>query len=215
MRQVLARLLPLLAVVLAAVALPASAQLQLEEGKQFIRLKNPQPTETGAKIEVIEFFSYGCPHCAHLEPELQRWFKNMPPDVQFRRVPVLFQPAWELLARDYYTLDGLGVEQKLSPDMFKAIHDQNVNLSKANVFFEWAGKQGLDPKKVEEMYNSFAIVSKVNRAKQLAAAYKVEGVPYVVVDGKFATGSDKIGGHPNMPAAIDSLVAKARAERKK
>ena len=214
MRQVLARLLPLLAVVLAAVALPASAQLQLEEGKQFIRLKNPQPTETGAKIDVIEFFSYGCPHCAHLEPELQRWFKNMPPDVQFRRVPVLFQPAWELLARDYYTLDGLGVEQKLSPDMFKAIHDQNVNLSKANVFFEWAGKQGLDPKKVEEMYNSFAIVSKVNRAKQLAAAYKVEGVPYVVVDGKFATGSDKIGGHPNMPAAIDSLVAKARAERK-
>ena len=215
MRQLLARFLPLLAVVLAAVALPAAAQIQLEEGKQFIRLKNPQPTETGAKIEVIEFFSYGCPHCAHLEPELQRWLKNVPPDVQFRRVPVMFQPAWELLARDYYTLDGLGVEQKLSPDMFKAIHEQNINLSKANVFFEWAGKQGLDPKKVEEMYNSFSIVSKVNRAKQLAAAYKVEAVPFVIVDGKFATGSDKIGGHPNMPAAIDSLVARARAERKK
>ena len=86
-------LLALFAAALAALALPSSAQ-EFQEGKQYIRLKNPQPVESGNKIEVLEFFSYGCPHCADLEPILENWLKTLPPDVQFRRVPVLFQPRW-------------------------------------------------------------------------------------------------------------------------
>ncbi len=175
MRHLIARALPLLALVLAAVALPATAQINMEEGKQYVRLKNPQPVESGNKIEVLEFFSYGCPHCAHLEPELEKWFKVMPPDVQFRRVPVVFQPAWEVLARVYYTLEGLGVDQKLSPDVFKAIHEQNINLAKDKTFFDWAEKHGLERKKVEDMYNSFGVVSKVNRARQLACGVQGRG----------------------------------------
>ena len=105
----------------AGVAAGAGAQ-GLVEGTNYMRLKSPQPVETGKNIEVIEFFSYGCPHCGELEPHLQTWLKSKPADVTFRRVPVMFQPRWENLARVYYTLDALGEESKLSPEVFAAIY---------------------------------------------------------------------------------------------
>jgi thiol:disulfide interchange protein DsbA len=194
------------------VALPASAQLV--EGKGYLRLATPVPVETGKKIEVIEFFSYGCPHCGDLEPVLQGWIKTLPPDVQFRRVPVTFQRAWENLAKSYYTLDGLG-EEKLSPDLFAAIHRGGQNLSEPKAFFDWAATKGLDRKKVEDLYNSFSMSAKINRAKQQAQQYNIQSVPTLIVDGKFVTASDKIGGHENVPAALNALIAKARAERPK
>jgi len=202
----------LLALALYAFALPSLAQLA--EGRNYVRLKNPVPVETGSKIEVIEFFSYGCPHCNDLEPILESWMKTLPPDVQFRRVPVLFQPAWERLAKVYYTLDALGVEPKLTSEVFTAIHRGGINLSNENTFFDWAAKQGLDRKKVEEMYNSFGINGKVSRAKTQARNYDIQSVPTVVIDGKFITASDKVGTHAQLPAAINALIEKARAERK-
>ncbi|HTR58937.1 MAG TPA: thiol:disulfide interchange protein DsbA/DsbL [Casimicrobiaceae bacterium] len=200
---------------LAALALALPAAAQLTEGKEYTRLKNPQPVETGKKIEVIEFFSYGCPHCNDLEPFLDAWVSKLPPDVQFRRVPVMFQQRWEALARIYYTLDALGEEQRLSPEVFKAIHVNNVPLYQDKAFFDWAASKGLDRNKVADIYNSFAVSSKFNRAKSLAAAYNIQSVPTIVVDGKFITASDRVGTHASLPAAIDALVAKARAERTK
>ena len=94
---------------LATLAFTQSAAADLTEGKDYVRLKNPQPVETGKKIEVIEFFSYGCPHCHDLEPFLDAWMAKLPPDVQFRRVPVMFQQRWEALAKIYFTLDAMGV----------------------------------------------------------------------------------------------------------
>jgi thiol:disulfide interchange protein DsbA len=202
----------------AALAFAAAAPAQeLQEGKQYVRVKNPAPpADLGKKIEVIEFFSYGCPHCADLEPEMQGWLKTLPPDVQFRRVPVMFQDRWVALAKIYYTLDALGEESRLSPEVFKAIHKNGVNLSSDKVFFDWAASQGLDRKKVEDMYNSFAIAGKMNKAKTEAQQYTVQSVPMVVVDGKFVTASDKVGGsHAALPPAISALVVKARAERPK
>ena len=197
----------------AMVLVTGNASAELVEGKNYERIRNPQPTESGNKIEVIEFFSFGCPHCAHLEPILQGWLKNLPPDVQFRRVPVLFQPAWVSLAKVYYTLDALDAN-KLAPEVFAAIHEQNKNLANEKTFFDWAATKGLDRKKVEDMYNSFGINGKVNRAKSLGGTYHIESVPTVIVDGKFMTASDKVGSHAQLPAAIDALIAKARAERK-
>src|SRR5262245_26515492 len=156
----------------AALAFAAAAPAQvLIEGKQYVRLKNPAPVDTGKKIEVIEFFSYGCPHCADLEPEMQTWLKSLPPDVQFRRVPVMFQVRWVGLAKIYYTLDALGEEARLSPEVFKAIHRGGMNLSNDKTFFDWAASQGLDRKKVEDMYNSFAVNGKMNKAKSEAQQY--------------------------------------------
>ena len=184
-----------------------------EEGVQYLRLKNPQPVETGKKIEVLEFFSYGCPHCGDLEPVLQGWLKAAPADVQFRRVPVIFQDRWGPLAKIYYTLDALGEEARLSPQVFTAIHSGNVPMWQDKTFFDWAAKQGVDRKKVEEMYNSFAISGKVNRAKQLAQTYQIQSVPTIIVDGKFI--SNRVSSHAMIPPLIDALVVKARAERPK
>ena len=200
---------------LAALAFALCSAAELTEGKEFTRLKNPQPVETGKKIEVIEFFSYGCPHCNDLEPFLDAWIAKLPPDVQFRRVPVMFQQRWEALARIYYTLDAMGEETRLSPEVFKAIHVNNIPLYQDKAFFDWAASKGLDRNKVQEVYNSFAVTSKFNRAKSLAAAYNIQSVPTVVVDGKFITASDRVGTHASLPGAIDVLVAKARAERAK
>jgi thiol:disulfide interchange protein DsbA len=210
-------LLPLAAALLAAAPIAASAQAPaLEEGKHYVRLKTPQPVESGSKIEVLEFFSYGCPHCADLDPELAKWQKTMPPDVQFRRVPVGFgREAWDNLGKAYYTLDALGEEARLTPELFAALHRSGVNLSAPKTFFDWAAGKGLDRKKVEDMFNSFAIAGKMNKANQTAKAYTVQSVPLIIVDGKFQTASDKVGSHAQMPAAINELVAKARSERPK
>ena len=117
------RLISLVSVFLAVLSLSAAAQMAApQEGNQYLRLKNPQPVESGKKIEVIEFFSYGCPHCGALEPALQGWLKTLPADVQFRRVPVMFQERWTPLAKIYYTLEALGEESRLSPDVFTALH---------------------------------------------------------------------------------------------
>ncbi len=208
----LGRGLPALA--LAAFA-AGGASAQLVEGKSYVRIANPQPVETGKKIEVIEFSSYMCPHCAELEPYLDTWLAKLPADVAFRRVPVSFQQRWAALAKVYYTLDALGVEAKLSPDVFKAIHGQGTALWDDKAFYDWAASKGLDRKKVEEVSKSFAIDGKMKRALQLAQQYRVDSVPTGVVDGKFLTSSSMVGTHANLPGAIDELIAKARAERPK
>jgi protein dithiol oxidoreductase (disulfide-forming) len=193
----------------------AGASAQLVQGKNYERVKNPQPTESGKKIEVLEFFSYGCPHCAELEPYLDAWLAKLPPDVEFHRVPVAFQERWVALGKIYYTLDVIGEERKLSPEVFQAIHQRNMSLWNDKTFLDWAASKGLDRKKVEDTLASFAIQGKMNRAKQLAQAYNVQSVPTVVIDGKFITSSDRVGTHAALPAAIDELIAKARAERPK
>jgi len=214
LQTLMRRMLPLAAVLMAALPLSAAAQsAALEEGNQYLRLKNPQPVESGKKIEVIEFFSYGCPHCGDLEPNLQGWFKTMPADVQFRRVPVMYQDRWIPLARIYYTLDALGEEARLSPEVFTAIHAGGSSLWQDKTFFDWAANHGLDRKKVEDMYNSFGIAGKVNRARAIAQTYQIQSVPTIVVDGKFV--SNKVSSHRAMPAVIDALVVKARVERPK
>lgn len=200
----------------AALAFAGSASAQFAEGREYVRLKSPQAVETGKKIEVIEFFSYGCPHCADLEPHLQAWLKRAPADVQMRRIPVAFFPQWENLARVYYTLEALGEDVKLTPDVFIALHGGNrSNLANESRFFEWAASKGLDRKKVEDTYKSFGIAGKLGRAKQLAQAYNIQSVPAVIVDGKFMLSSGSAGGHERVPAAIDAAVATARAERPK
>jgi thiol:disulfide interchange protein DsbA len=199
---------------LAAFAFAVAAQSPApQEGREYLRLKVPQPVETGKKIEVIEFFSYGCPHCGDLEPILQGWLKTMPADVQLRRVPVMFQDRWIPLAKIYFTLDALGEEARLTPAVFTAVHAKGVALWQDKTFFDWAASQGIDRKKVEDMYNSFGIGGKVNRARMVAQSYQVQSVPLVVVDGKFF--SNQVSSHAAMPALIDALIVKARAERPK
>jgi thiol:disulfide interchange protein DsbA len=164
---------------------------------------------------VLEFFSYGCPHCRDLDPELVAWKKRLPADVEFRRVPVDFgRPQWLNLGKAYYTLEALEVEEKLTPELFVALHDKRANLFDPKAFLDWVASKGVDRKKAEDTFNSFGVTSKMNRATTLAKNYAVQSVPLVIVDGKYQLSSDKVGSHANMPGAIDQLVAKARTERK-
>ncbi len=208
--------LSVLAGLLVMAALSPAARAQAPAPVQpYTRMATPIPVETGKKIEVIEFFSYGCPHCAEFEPYLHDWLKTLPADVSFRRIPVMFQPKWVDLAKVYYTLEAMGEEAKLSPEVFVAIHVKGVALSDPAKFYDWAASKGLDRKKVEDLYNSFTMSGRVNRAKQLAQAYNIQEVPTVIIDGKFITSPSRAGTHAATPAVMSELVAKARAERPK
>ncbi len=203
-----------LALGLLAASFSVSAQQQFAEGKDFQRLKNPQAVESGAKIEVIEFFSYGCGGCFAAEEFIGPWIKKVPADVSFKRVPVTFQPAWQNLGKIYYTLEALGRED-LSGKVFESIHKANVKLTDEKTFFDWAATNGLDSKKVNEMWNSFSVNSKMNRAKTLASSYQVDTVPLVFVDGSYKLSPLSLkNGAKDTGDALNFLISKARSARK-
>ncbi len=206
----------LAAFALCALGVTSVAAQTLVEGQNFLRLKNPLPVDSGKSVEVLYFFSYGCPHCRDFDPELQPWLKQLPADVDFKRVPVDFgREQWANLGKVLYTLEALGAEKSMTSDVFVAIHDKKLPLHQDKAFFDWAASKGLDRQKVEDTYNSFGVNSKLNRARQLAKNYNVQSVPVVFVDGKFQVSAEKVGTHAGMPAAMNQLIAKARAERPK
>jgi thiol:disulfide interchange protein DsbA len=196
-----------IAATLAFVALGAWAQA----GLPWVKQDSPQPTEGNGKIEVIEFFWYGCPHCYRLEPTLEAWLKNKPADVVFKRVHALPGTTWMAHAKIFYTLETMGLEEKLHEKVFEAIHKDNKNLASQKVLDEFLANNGVDPTKYHEVEKSFSVDSKLKRANQMTVAYKVDGVPRIIVDGKLATGPAEAGGEDKMMQAVDQMIA---AERK-
>ena len=176
----------------------------------YAMLQPPQPTEGGGKVEVIEFFWYGCPHCYHLEPSVNAWLKRAPKDVVFKRVPAVPSDAWAPMASIFYTLEAMGLLDKYHDKVFDAIHKDNENLGNKNVLDRWLTKNGIDPAKYHEMEKSFTVATKVARAKQMTQAYKVDSVPKIVVNGKYVTGPEQAGGTEGMFPAVDQMVAAAR-----
>jgi thiol:disulfide interchange protein DsbA len=190
------------------VAMPTSAQTA---GKDYTPISPAQPTEDASKIEVLEFFSYGCPHCADFNPLLQAWVAKLPGDVVFRKVPVTFgRAAWANIARLYYALKVTGDLDRLESDIFKAIHNDRINLFEEKSLLEWVAKKGVDQKKFAEAFNSFGVMSQVKRGDQMAQAYKIQGVPALAVDGKFLVGGKDFN---EQLANADKLIAKARSEK--
>jgi thiol:disulfide interchange protein DsbA len=203
------KLLLLVGLSLCFVAFGASAQLK--QGRDYELINPPQPTDSG-KIEVIEFFSYMCPHCDRFDPVLSKWQKALPKDVTFLRVPVIYRPQWEAPARLYYTLEAMGQVDRLHSAVFNAIHRENVNLTTAADVTNWAVKKGLDRKKFVDTYNSFAVDSKVHAAKQKQESYGIQAVPMLVVAGKYRTPESFSGSFDQLLGLADQLIAKARAE---
>lgn len=196
---------------LAGMTSGASAESRLDRD---YRLITPaQPTETGDKIEVIEFFYYGCPHCFEIEPYLKRWKASMPKDVAYRLVPALFRDSWVPLTKTFYALEALGELARQHDAVFEAIHAKNINLNNEQMLFEWVEKQGVDRKKFADAYESFAVRNRVVNARNLTVAYGVEGTPSLVVDGKYITGPGLTGSHESVIKVLNELIAKAREER--
>lgn len=193
-----------------AFAGPVSAAAVL--GKDYVAISPPLPTDSGPKVEVVEFFWYGCSHCFDLEPALEKWAKALPKDVAFRRVPTIFRDSWVPGAKLYYTLEAMGELERLHKDVFDAIHVERVNLFDDKALLEWVGKKGIDPKKFSETYNSFGVQNKVQRARQITQASKADGVPALAVQGKYLTSGSMTGGYKALFAVLDELIVKARGE---
>ena len=173
----------------------------------------PQPVETGNKIEVIEFYYYGCPHCYELEPYLKNWMSSAPNDVAFRRIPAVFRDSWVPLTKTFYTLEALGELNRLLGDVFEAIHVKQINLNNEQILLDWMEQYGVDRKKFADAYNSFSVKNRAEFAKKLTQAYGVEGTPSLVVDGKYLTGPAMTGSHESAMRVLDQLIEKARQER--
>jgi protein dithiol oxidoreductase (disulfide-forming) len=180
------------------------------EGKQFTRLQMPQPTEASGKVEVIEFFWYGCPHCNDFEPLLKSWVKKLPADVSFRKVPAIFRDSWAPGARIYYTLEAMNLLDKLHDAVFEAMIKQKINLGDEKVLFDWVAKQGVDRQKFADMYKSFAIDGKVRKAAEMTQEYGFGGVPVLIVGGKYMPAS--VGSFGDMLRVADGLIGKTRGE---
>ncbi|CAG0123600.1 2-hydroxychromene-2-carboxylate isomerase [Rhodocyclaceae bacterium] len=193
-----------------AVLCAAPAFAELEPGRDYKMLNPAQPVRSGNKIEVLEFFFYGCSHCFKLHPFLAAWEKRMPKDVELTYVPTIFNDSWEPMSRTYYALEAIGQRERLHDDLFNAWNVNNTDLSDAAKVTEFVAQRGVDRKKFSEAYNSFSMQSKVMRSKQMAQSYGIRGTPTLAVDGKYTIS----GLQPaETMQVLNALIDKARKER--
>ncbi len=183
-----------------------------EEGSDYIALDKRVPVEASqGKVEVIEFFWYSCPHCNAFEPRLEAWIKTAPKDVLFRRVPVAFDASFVPEQRLFYTLEAMGKLDELHRKVFHAIHVERQALRNSEkAIVGWIEKQGLDKTRFIELYNSFAVATKVRKATQLQDAFKVSGVPALGVAGRFYTDGSLAQNMERALQVTDYLIAEVR-----
>lgn len=216
--QLFTRFLPL-AAALAFLFSAGAAAAQAIAGKDYRLINPPQPTDNGKQVEVIEFFWYGCPHCSSLQPSLKAWLKKKPADVEFKRVPAVFQDSWVPLTKAYYTIEAMGLLDKLHHEVFSAIHEQKVRLQDTKVLFDWAAKQGVDRQKFIDTYNSFAVQSRAQRSVDMTRNYDIPGTPALAVDGRYLTAPsmtlnpDNSINYERFFRVVDEMVALARKNR--
>ncbi len=203
------QLLAMLAFAGAALA-PILADAQ--QAKPFLELNPPIPTERSGKVEVVEFFWYECPHCYSLEPLVEGWLKKLPKDVEFRRVPAMFNQQWALAGRVYYTLEAIGELDRLHRPLFDAIHKSGLKVTNAKQLQDWLERQKVDVAKFNATFKSFAVESRLKRALELTAASKIDGVPALMVNGRYLVTESTANGEERMFAVVDSLIEQWRKQ---
>ena len=196
----------LLPVFMATAALAAG----YTEGKEYLALTSPQPTNSGDKIEVVELFWYGCPHCYHLEPVMEQWLANMPDDVEFVRMPAIVGPPWELLAKAFYTAEFLGVMDTMHPALFDYLHKDKKKITNEAAVQSFFIEQGVSKEDFRNTYTSFAVAMKVNNARLMTQRYGITGVPTIIVNGKYNTSGSLAGSNENIIKVMAYLVNQER-----
>ncbi len=187
----------------------SAACSQAEEYKEGVHYKKlPQAVTTSSdKVEVLEFFWYGCPHCYSFEPYVKSWKKTVSDNVKFARVPAIFRPDWEIQARTYYALNNMGLIETVHGKIFDEVHKNKKPLNTQESMTAFLEKNGVDRKKFLEEYNSFGVDGLVRKAKKKEYEYKIQGVPGVVVNGKYLVSGSMAGSYDNMVKIIDHLIA--------
>ena len=200
---------PLLAL---AGAAPAQEIVRVRQNIEY-RLIEPQPTESGDRIEVIDFFWYGCPYCNQLQPFLEEWIKRKPADVAIRRIPVILKDSWAAHARIFYALDLLNELERLHQRVYHSYHVEELSMSKPEVMEQWAVKNGIDRRKWLDAYFSPEVDGKMARAARATKVYTIEGTPAIVVDGRYLTSGSMAPSIKGMMPVVDELVRIARERR--
>ena len=186
---------------------------KIEEGFDYRILPTPQPLESKGKVEVIEFFWYGCPHCYDFEPELNAWLKRQPKDVIFRKVPVAFRDDFMPHSQLFYALEAMGKGDALNDKVMYAMHKENKRLMTENEIADWAASQGIDRNTFLATYRSFAVVSKARAARQMADTYRIDGVPTVVMQGRYMTSPSIAGTKAKAISVMEHLEQKIRKDK--
>ncbi len=190
---------------------PASAQQPVRAEIDY-RVIAPQPVATAGRIEVIDFFWYGCPHCNNFQPALERWIGRKPADVAIRRIPAILRDSWAPHARIYYTLEALGEAERLHQRVYHGYHVEELHMSKPDVMSTWAVRNGIDRDRWEQAYNSPEVQRKVEEAAKLTRAYQISGTPSLVVNGRYLTSGNMAESLNGMIAIVNGLVQKVRSE---
>jgi thiol:disulfide interchange protein DsbA len=197
---------------LAALALAGAAFLPVAAPAQqpvpFLEINPPLPTDAAGKIEVVEFFWYECPHCYSLEPRIEAWLKNLPKDVQFRRVPAMFNQQWAVSGRVFYTLEAIGELDRLHKPLFDAIHKGGLKITNMKQLQDWLERQKVDLGKFNAAFRSFAVESRLKRALELTTASRIESVPQMMVNGRYLVSADSAKG--DMLLVVNALIEQAR-----
>jgi len=181
---------------------------EYKEGIHYIPVNPPQPTSTKDKVEVVELFWYGCPHCYRLEPYVKRWLKKKPANAEFVRMPGVLNPGWELLARAYYTAEILGVVEKVHSPIFDTIHGKRKSLGTEAAIMNVFKEYGVSEKDFKQTFRSFAVETKIRRARDMGRRYQAEGVPAIIVNGKYRISATTAGGPAQVFKVVDYLVKK-------
>jgi len=194
----------------AATPFPLALRAQKEAETPYTTLQSALPVENPAKVEVAEFFWYGCIHCYNLEPVIEEWLPTLPKDAYFRRIPAVFNERWALDAGIYYSFETLGVLGKVHRPFFDAIHKDRLKSDNPAALSEWLVKNGIDPKKFEETMKSFGVQSKVKRASQLTGGSKIGGTPALMVQGRYTISTEQGRTQQGMLANADRLIPVVR-----
>jgi thiol:disulfide interchange protein DsbA len=180
------------------------------EGRDYSLIQPPQPPANATKIEVLEFFSYACPHCSTFEPMVGPWSRSLPADVAFRRVPVSFLFNAENFQRTYFALEATGLVEQMQSKVFAAVHVERQRLDKAEDIAALVTKNGGDGAKFLAAFKSFSVATAVTKAKKLQADYKIESVPAITIHGRYLTSPSQANGGPQSLAVTDALIDKVR-----
>ena len=173
-------------------------------------LNPPQPTESGSKIEVVEVFWYGCPHCYSLEPYLEKWLETKPDDVEFRRIPGVLGKNWLPHARAYYTAEILGILDKIHKSLFEAIHRDNKNVMDEKSLRDFFVQQGVKKDEFDKVYQSQEVTDKVKEAFIAGQGYNLTGVPTIIINGKYRTSAAMTGSNQKLIETINQLLDRER-----
>lgn len=202
-----------LVVALGACAQEAPKKAEYVEGTHYHALSEPVRTITPGKIEVTEAFSYTCGHCYNFEPRLNAWEKKLPDDVAVVKLPVIWRPSMQPLARIMYTGEALGMGHEVNARVFQAIHKEHNKLASEDAVAALFKELGVDNDKFKKTYMSFGVSSKVQQADARTRSMKVSGTPQIIIDGRYSIKASKDLGHAGMLKVADFLIAKIRAER--